>query len=137
MSDQNVDVVRSAYAAFGRGDIDSLVATLDPAVEWISPGPADLPTAGTRRGHDAVREFFRIVLDMYEIERFEPKTFITQGEHVIVLGDETAKLKATGKVLIEAWAHHMTLRNGKVVAFREYIDTAAVVAEMRMTQAEV
>ena len=137
MSDQNVDVVRSVYAAFGRGDIDGLLATLDPAIEWTSPGPDDLPTAGTRRGPDAVREFFRILNEMYEFEQFEPKTFIAQGEHVIVLGDDKVTLKATGKAITEAWAHHMILRNGKIVTFREYIDTAATVTEMRMTQAEV
>jgi ketosteroid isomerase-like protein len=31
----------------------------------------------------------------------------------------------------------MMLRNGKVVAFHEYMDTAAVVTELRMTRAEV
>jgi uncharacterized protein len=136
MSDQNVDVVKSSYAAFGRGDIDGLLATLDPAVEWVTPGPADLPSAGTRRGHDAVRGFFKILDDMYEILSFEPKTFISQGEHVIVLGEDTARIKATGTVVTEAWVHHMTVRNGRVVAFREYMDTAPVVAEFRMTKAE-
>jgi ketosteroid isomerase-like protein len=136
MSDQNVDVVKSSYAAFGRGDLDGLLATLDPAVEWVTPGPADLPTAGARRGHDAVRGFFKTLDDMYEILRFEPKTFIAQGEHVIVLGEDTARIKATGTVVTEAWVHHMTIRNGKVVAFREYLDTAEVVAELRMAKAE-
>ena len=137
MSDQNVNVVKSSYAAFGRGDIDGLLATLDPAIEWVTPGPADLPTAGTRRGHDAVREFFKTLDDMYEIQSFDPKTFISQDEHVIVLGEDTFRIKATGTVATEAWVHHMTVRNGKVVAFREYIDTAPVVTELRMTKAEV
>ena len=136
MSDQNVDVVRSAYEAFGRGDIDALLATLDPAVEWISPGPGDLPTAGTRRGWDEVRQFFGIIGEMYEFQRFEPKTFIAQGDHVIVLGDETVTLKATGKLITESWAHHMTLKNGKVVAFREFLDTSATVLELRHAKAE-
>jgi ketosteroid isomerase-like protein len=137
MSDQNVDVVKSSYAAFGRGDIDGLLAALDPAIEWVTPGPPDLATAGTRLGHDAVREFFKTLDDMYEIQSFEPKTFISQGEHVIVLGEDTVKIKATGTVLTESWVHHMTVRNGRVVAFREYMDMVPVVAELRMTKAEV
>jgi hypothetical protein len=28
----------------------------------------------------------------------------------------------------------MTIRNGKVVAFREYLDTSALVADMRLAQ---
>jgi ketosteroid isomerase-like protein len=37
----------------------------------------------------------------------------------------------------EAWVHDTSIRNGKVAAFREYIDTAPVVTEFRMTKAEV
>lgn len=137
MSNENVDLVQSSYAAFGRGDIDALLATLDPAVEWITPGPSDLPSAGTRRGREAVREFFRIIDEMYTFERFEPKTFIAQGEHVIVLGDNTATVKATGSRITESWAHHMVVRNGKVVRFEEFLDTSAAVAELREARAKV
>jgi ketosteroid isomerase-like protein len=45
---------------------------------------------------------------------------------VIVLGDETSRIKATGKVLDSEWAHAFTLRDGLMIAFHEYIDTAAI-----------
>ena len=137
MSDQNVDVVQSAYAAFGRGDIEALLDTLDPNVEWITPGPDDLPSAGTRRGREAVREFFATIGGLFEFLAFEPHTFIADGEHVVVLGRDRMKVKATGEVVEEAWAHHLTVRSGKTVAFREYIDTAATVAALRNARAAV
>jgi ketosteroid isomerase-like protein len=52
-----------------------------------------------------------------------------------VLGEDTARIKATGKVLDSEWAHVFSLRGGKVVSFHEYTDTAAVVAELRTAQA--
>ncbi len=94
-----------------------------------------MPTAGIRRGHEQVGQFFKAVNDVFEIQRFEPKQFIAQGEQVVVLGDDTAKVKATGKVLTEEWAHAFTIREGKIAAFREYIDTAEVVAELRAAPA--
>jgi ketosteroid isomerase-like protein len=54
---QNVDVVRQVYGAFGRGDLEGILGLLDPEVTWRTPGPSDLPTAGMRRGVNAVREF--------------------------------------------------------------------------------
>ena len=54
---QNVGVVQQVYGAFGRGDLDGLIALLDPQVSWRTPGPPDLPTAGMRHGVDAVRDF--------------------------------------------------------------------------------
>ena len=133
----NVEVVRRGYDAFGRGDINGLLALFDEQIEWVSSGPPELPISGRRVGHQAVAEFFTSVNDLFEIQRFEPKDFIAQGERVVVLGQETSRVKATGKVLDADWAHVFTLRNGKVVAFQEYIDTAAVVAELRAAHAAV
>jgi ketosteroid isomerase-like protein len=136
MSTQNVDIVKSAYAAFGRGDIDALLDTLDPDIEWITPGPDDLPTAGTRRGREAVREFFATIDRLYEFLAFEPQTFLAEGDHVVVMGRDRVRVKATGQIVEEHWAHHMVLRSGRSVTFREYIDTAALVADMRLAKAE-
>ena len=104
-------------------------------VEWITPGPSDLPTAGRRRGRQQVAEFFKGVNSLSEIQRFEPESFVSEGDRVVVLGNETTRFKATGKVLDMRWAHVFTVRNGKVVAFEEYQDTSALMAELRGVQA--
>ena len=131
---QNLELVQRGYEAFGRGDLDGLLALLDESVEWRSPGPADLPTAGTRRGKQQVAEFFRALGEVLDMQRFEPQTFLADGDRVIVLGDDTARIKATGKVLDSRWAHTFTVKNGKIIGFEEYFDTAAMVAEIRSAQ---
>lgn len=132
---QNIEIVRRGYEAFGRGDLDTLLGLFDEHIEWFSPGPADLPTAGTRRGRQQVADFFKVVGELFEFQRFEPKTFIAQEDRVVVLGEDTARIKATGKVLDSEWAHAFSLRDGKITRFHEYIDTAAVVEELRGAQA--
>lgn len=72
---------------------------------------------------------------LFDIQRFEPKEFIAQGERVVVLGQEEIRIKATGKTLENDWAHVFTLRNGTVTHFQEYIDLSTVVAELRAAQA--
>src|SRR5262245_30127003 len=135
MSEQeNRALVQRGYEAFGRGDIEALLALLDENVEWITPGPADLPTAGHRRGHQQVAEFFQGVDSLYEIQRFAPEVFLSEGDRVVVLGSETTRVKATGKVLEMRWVHAFTVRNGKVAALEEYEDMSAVVAELRGIQ---
>jgi len=132
---ENVDIVRRGYEAYGRGDLDSLLSLFDENIEWISPGPAELPTAGTRRGREQVGEFFKAVNELFEVQRFEPQTFIAQGDHVVVLGEDTSRVKATGKAIDGQWAHVFTLSGGKVVSFHEYVDTADVVAELHAAHA--
>jgi ketosteroid isomerase-like protein len=132
---ENVDIVRRAYDAFARGDIEGLISLLDSNIEWVSPGPSDLPTAGQRRGHEQVKQFFGSVSELYDFQSFEPRTFIAEGELVVVLGQDTVVAKSTGKTFSEHWAHAFTVKNGKVVHFQEYIDTAAAVAELRAAPA--
>jgi ketosteroid isomerase-like protein len=134
---QNLEIVRRGYEAFGRGDIDTLLGLFNEDIEWVSPGPPELATSGRRRGRQGVAEFFTAVNQVFDIQRFEPKEFIAQGDRVVVLGDETSRIKATGKVLDSEWAHAFTLRDGKIVSFHDYVDTAAVVAELHAAQAKV
>lgn len=134
---KNLEIVRRGYDAFGRGDINGLLTLFDDDIVWTSPGPPELPTAGTWRGRQQVAEFFAAVDRVFEIQRFEPETFVAEGDRVIVLGSDTSRIKATGKVIDSAWAHAFTAKNGKIVAFQEYIDTAAVVAELQAAQAKV
>jgi hypothetical protein len=135
MSERNSDIVRRAYEAFGRGDLDGLLGTLDDNIVWVTPGPSDLPTAGRRQGREEVRAFFGLITEMVEFQKFDPHTFVEQGDRVVVLGDDIVTVKATGKVIEEAWAHAFTLRDGKVIAFQEFIDTASMVAETRLAHA--
>ncbi len=53
MSEQDVETIRGAYEAFGRGDIPAVLGILDPNVEWIEPGGGNSPS-GTFNGPDAV-----------------------------------------------------------------------------------
>ena len=132
---QNLEIVGRGYEAFARGDMEALFTLFDDDIEWISPGPPELPTAGMRRGKQQVAEFFQAIDDVFEIQRFEPDAFVADGDRVVVLGSDTSRVKATGKVLDAEWAHVFTIRDGKIVAFKEYIDTAAVVAELQAAQA--
>jgi len=134
---QNLDVVRSGYVAFGSGDIPGLLRLFHDDVSWITPGPADLPTAGTRNGHEAVQEFFATLTSIGDILRFEPRDFIAHGDKVIVIGDDTTRVKATGNSVEFRWVHIFELRDGKVVSFEERGDVSALVAELRSARAQV
>jgi uncharacterized protein len=134
---QNVDVVRQAYGAFGRGDLEGILALLDPQVAWRTPGPSDLPTAGLRYGVTAVREWFGTLLNTFEITNFEPKDFLPQGDSVAVLGTSLDRVKAAGNASEFRWVHIFTVRNGRIVAFEERADVSMFVDEFRKAQVRV
>ena len=124
----NTRVVQEAYDAFGRGDLERLLALMADDVEWHQAGPSALPTAGDWHGRERVRRFFAVVAESFEFDQFEPREYIGQGDRVVVLGYYRGRAKATGRHFESHWAMAFTVRNGKIAQFREYVDTAALVA---------
>lgn len=41
----NVNVVKSTYEAFGRGDMQAVLAAMDPKIEWRDGSLSIIPTA--------------------------------------------------------------------------------------------
>jgi hypothetical protein len=134
---QNIELVRRGYEAFGRGDIPALLALLDENVEWITPGPTELPTAGRRTGRQAVQEFFQSLAATVDTVRFEAKEFFAQGDRVVVVGDDTSRVKETGRTLDVQWVHLFTVRGDRVVSFQEVADHSALAAELQKAHARV
>ena len=122
---KNVQIVKDAYAAFGRGDIQGLLALFAEDIEWITPGEG-LPLAGTYRGHAAVADFFQKVSEVMELSFWEPREFVAEGDRVLVVGVESGRIKATNRMFEGHWVMAFTVRNGKVTNVREYVDTLGV-----------
>jgi ketosteroid isomerase-like protein len=135
MSEQeNIKLIQQVYDRFKNGDIQSLLGLLSDDIEWQLPEVENVPFAGKRRGRDQVAQFFATLADAQEVKQFEPKEFVAQGEKVVVLGRYDWHVKATGRGYEGDWAHVFTLRDGKIVRFHEYTDTAAAAAAYQKAQ---
>ena len=53
------------------------------------------------------------------------------------LNPDTVRLKSTGGRINVDWVHVFEVRNGKVARFREYFDSAPIVAELSVAQSAV
>jgi ketosteroid isomerase-like protein len=127
----NLAVVQKLYEAFGRGDLPTILSHLAEDVTWKYLGPAEIPFGGTRHGRDQVAQFFAAIAGSLEVQDFEVDRFIAQGDMVVALGHERMRVRATGRTYETQWAHVFTVRQGKVVEFCEYADTAAVADAFR------
>lgn len=123
-TEESLQLVKAGYAAFGRGDVQGLIALLSDDVEWHIPGEG-LPLSGIYRGHDGVAQFFQKLSQDSDILAFEPREFVAQDDQVVVIGWERARPKTTNRVLEVDWVMAFTVRGGKIVKFRQYSDTKA------------
>ena len=130
MEAQNTQLVKDAYDAFLRADIPALLANLDDGVQWhaVIGTEGVVPTSGLRQGRDAVGQFFAQVAEHMDFRSFEPREFIAQGDQVAVIGHYQGTAKTTGRGWDADWVMIFTIRDGKVVRFREYTDNKQLIS---------
>lgn len=127
-SEENKQLAIRAYAAFMAGDMPQLMNVYADDVEWKGIDSEYIPFSGTYHGKAGVAEYFAKMNACQEAQRFEPIEYLADGDKVVVYGISAWRVKATGRTYETPWAHIITARDGKVVRFEQYNDTAAVVA---------
>jgi uncharacterized protein len=131
-SNPNIALIQSLYAAFGRGDIDSIEAATTPDVTFGLDGRLqDAPIFRYHKGHAGVRDFFRILAETHDITSFTPEEFYSDRDKVFVLGRYGWTMKPSGHSGESEWLHVWTIRNGKVAAVRSLNDTALLAEAWR------
>jgi uncharacterized protein len=132
MSAANVDFVQQIYAVHARGDFDGVVDRCSSDIEWCSGGSdQDFPAFGPRKGRAQVRDFFDKVSQAVEFSEFAPLEFYADQDKVFVVGTYTFRMKPDGQKVTSDWVHIFTIRDGQVVQFREFLDTARVAQAYR------
>jgi uncharacterized protein len=122
----NSALIRKLYSAFGSGDVQTILNNVSADAEWINHGPDTIPYAGARKGTAQIREFFQAIADSTTGAKVTPKDFVEQGDVVVATGRYTATVQNTGAEIDTAIAHFFTVRNGKVVRWEGFSDTAHV-----------
>jgi ketosteroid isomerase-like protein len=116
----NVDTARSAYEAFGRGDLEALSEMLSEASTWLTSD--ELPLGGETEGRDAILENFTQIPNYWSSFSVEPEEFIDAGEWVVVRG--TQRAAHNGDSFEAPFAHLMQFADGKIVRGEFYGDSA-------------
>lgn len=125
MSAENVKTVESIYAAIGTGDIPTVLAALDPQVEWWEAENFIYADGNPYVGPEAVLQgvFMRMAME-WDGFAVTPKEVLDAGDTAISQGIYSGTHKQTGKQARAQFAHFFTFRDGKIVKFQQYTDTA-------------
>jgi len=124
---ENVELVRRGYEAWNRGDVEGVLAFLDPEIDWR--GYSHVPESGTLAGRDQVRAWLERFLEAWEELEIEPTDLIEAGDRVVAL----VRFRALGKeskIRVEGGvdAHVWTVRDGNIVAVELYQGTREALA---------
>jgi ketosteroid isomerase-like protein len=129
----NVDLVRSIYASWERGDF-SRADWADPEIEYVR---VDGPEPGTWSGLAGIAEAARAYLDVWDDFRFVADEYrALDEERVLVLYHVFGHGKASGLELGQMRtqaAHVWHLREGKILKLVIYLDRERAFADLGLT----
>jgi len=122
----NVSLLKSLYAAFGRGDIPSVLGAMDPDIRWCeAESNPYMPSGKAWIGPEAVlSNLFMKLGAEWDGFAVHPKSFHNAGNTVIVEARYTGRFKATGKSMDAQVCHVWDAEDGKVTRFQQFVDTA-------------
>ena len=111
---ENAQLIRGGYEAFGKGDIPAVLAIMAEDIAWHIPGSN--PLAGDYTGPQEVLAFFANLQDLSEGSfRLEMHDLLASEDHVAVLVTEVAHRK--DRALSAPVAHIWHVRDGKATEF--------------------
>lgn len=126
MSQENVETVQRAVAAWNADDLDACLAELDPDVEWhpsIEPGLEGEAT--TYEGHDGARRAWREYRgEAWERLTSRPQEIRDLGESVLLLGHVDITARTTGIEFSQEIGEIIEFRRGKIVRVRDFLTHA-------------
>jgi ketosteroid isomerase-like protein len=131
---ENVDAVRSIYAAWERGDF-SQDEWADPEIEFIR---ADTPEAGRWKGLSGMATAFGEFLSAWEGVRIQATQYRElDDQRVLVLVDFSGRGKASGVELGQVWtkgASIFQIHGGKVTRLVAYADYRGALADAGLSE---
>jgi len=123
MSQENVEVVRTANNAFLAGDLETALEALDPDIEWgATVGGVD--EGAVYWGRDEVVKAFISYFEVWDRIEMRADKYIDAGDNVVVFHHEVAKGRESGVVVETDTGTVNTVRDGRIVRVRSYMDRA-------------
>jgi ketosteroid isomerase-like protein len=121
MAQENVEIVRTAFAAFDRGDIDAVLRLCDEDI--VITQPPELPDASPeQRGHRGVLEAFAIWPEQWEDYRVEIlRIAAAPADRVVVTTRTRGRGRQSGVEVRMDFSFVFTIRDATIREMRIFV----------------
>ena len=127
MSDQNVETVKRAVAAWNADDLDAFLVEFDADIEWHPSIQQSLEgkEAAVFRGHEGARRSWRDFHgETWESVKNRPQEIRDLGDSVLLLGRMDLTARATGIEFSQELGELVEFREGKIARIRDFLTHA-------------
>ena len=124
-------VVNRFLGALASRDLDTLVASFAPDVDWYIAGNEKIaPWLGRRNSHAEVREFYELLWAAVEPVGFELEHILYDGAHCVIVGQLSCRMVATGRPFDSMFSGHLTVANDRITHYRVQEDSWGLVVAL-------
>ena len=132
-ANSNLDLIKEAYRRWNEEKGTAFDFWMDLLAEDVDfrslgAGAAGIEFTKDRSSKDSVRSYFEGLGADWEMLHYSPEEYIVEGDRVVMRGHCGWRHRRSGKAVETPKADFFRFRDGKVVAFYEFFDTAAVLA---------
>ncbi len=121
---RNKAMLAAAYTAYGQKDAGPLFGLLADDASYNSvAGLRDYRFAGPCHGRDAFIENVARIAEDYDLEKYEIRRMVAQGDLVAAHADVAFRYRKTDKVACSEKIDLFRLRDGRIIEFNEFFDT--------------
>src|SRR5215472_11687352 len=126
--EQNKNLAREFFDRFNANDIAGALDTMtDDATWWIAGNPEQLPASGLYSKERIASLFYNMAGQLSNGLKMTVKSLIAEGDKVALEVESYGELR-NGRIYNQEYHFLMTIRDGKISAVREYLDTQHVFA---------
>ena len=132
MSQENVEIVRNAFDAFTRGDIEGVLRLCDENI--LITQPKELPgVSRQQRGHSGVLEAFGIWPEQWDDFQIAILRTADLGDYVVVTTRTGGRGKQSGVEVEMDFSFVFTVRDEKIIEWQLFVreDQALEAAGLR------
>ena len=121
------DVVRRAYEARGRGDLEGLMTAFHPdAVFTLVGDKRALEVTGSVHGHHAVRDALRGFIATFDFVERQILSETVEGNRAAVHSRLVVRYGPTKETWTADVLDLLTFKDGKIIELVEFTDTAQI-----------
>ncbi len=121
----NAQIVQNVYDAIARGDGPAVLGAFDSQIVWMEAENIPYADRNPYRGPGEVAEGILGRLGTeWDGSTIHVDRLVTEGDTVVMLGRYTGRYRATGRQLNAQVVHVWTVRDGRIIGFQQYSDTA-------------
>jgi ketosteroid isomerase-like protein len=124
MSQENIELVRSALDAWNRGEFEAFADHVAEDVAWLEVSGRPEGEHSERLGRDRLQQSLESLFEAWESYRLDIEWISEVDDRVVAVVREVARGRASGVEVDGRWGYLITVENGQLVRIEAYRDAA-------------